>query len=133
MIVWLRIPILNIWIQPISYISPCTGYNHKLSGNKGKSQYYVHTNNLLSSKWRKVVILKARNPYCKTRLIHDRKISRISRFSRKFAKFSCTRKFPVLQYGILNLMGCLYKHNIVFPCFNLICDCILYMVHLHID
>ncbi len=31
--------------------------------------------------------------------------------------------------SILNLMGTLYEHNIViFPCLNLICDCILYMV-----
>ncbi len=36
--------------------------------------------------------------------------------------------FPPLS-SIFNLMGTLYEHNIViFPCFNLICDCILYMV-----
>ncbi len=38
--------------------------------------------------------------------------------------------------SILNLIGTLYEHNIViFPCFNLICDCILYMVEreLHAD
>ncbi len=35
----------------------------------------------------------------------------------------------VRKYGIFNLMGTLYEHNIViFPCFNLICECILYMV-----
>ena len=40
------------WRQwwPSAAISPRTGYNHKSSWNRGKSQYYVHTMYLLSSK-----------------------------------------------------------------------------------
>ncbi len=40
-------------------------------------------------------------------------------------------KILLIFQGIkgMNLIGTLYEHNIViFPCFNLICDCILYMV-----
>ena len=44
-------------------------------------------------------LLKAREPYCKTGLIHDRKISRISRFSRKSRNFLAREIF--LFYSIL--------------------------------
>ncbi len=44
-------------------------------------------------------LLKGREPYCKTGLIHDRKISRTARFSRKSRNFPARENF--LFYSII--------------------------------